>query len=73
MIVGYFKYFFMAEKPYYWKRPFRAPLELYRCESDNLLMTDNLMGVGHCAGHHLRQPATPTLFELFLIYIGFIS
>lgn len=71
-MVGYFKGYLMHEKPYHWRRPFRTPLELYRCETDRLLLTDNLMSVGHCAGHHIRQPATPTLFELILIYLGII-
>ncbi len=73
MIAGYLKNYLMADKAYHWKRPFRSPIELYRCEPDHLLLTDNLMSKGHCAGHHIRQPATPTLFELLLIYLGIIS
>lgn len=72
MIVGYLRRWFKHEKPYYWKRPFREPIELYRCEPDGLLLTDNLMGKGYCAGHRIKQPTTPTIFELVLIYLGII-
>ena len=72
MFVGYFKGWLMHERPYCWKRPFQEPIELYRCETDHLLLTDHLMALGHCAGHRIRQPATPTLFELALIYFGII-
>lgn len=72
-MLGYFSCYFRSEKPYHWRRPFREPLELYRCDVDRLLLTDNLMSKGHCAGHHIKQPAVPTLFELFLIYIGAIQ
>lgn len=69
-MVGYFRGFLMDVKPYHWKRPFRSAIELYRCEPDGLLLTDKLMAQGHCAGHRIRQPATPTFFELTLIYLG---
>ena len=72
MIVGYFMDYFKHEKPYCWTRPFSEPIELYRCESDHLLLSDAMLTKGYCAGHRLRQPTTPSLFELFLIYVGFI-
>jgi hypothetical protein len=71
-MVGYFKDYLMHKKRYFWKRPFQKPIELYRCETDHLLLTDKLMAKGHCAGHHIRQPATPTILELVLIYLGII-
>lgn len=71
-MVGYFKRYLYSDKPYCWKRPFREPIELYRCESDLILLTDRLLSAGHCAGHKIRQPATPTIFELILIYLGIL-
>jgi len=63
---------FQNEKPYYWNRPFRSPIELYRCKIDGLLLSDNMLTKGYCAGHHLSQPVRPTLVEFILIYIGVI-
>ena len=72
-MLGYFSGYFRHEKPYHWRRPFhKTPLELYRCDVDRLLLTDRMMSTGLCGGHHVKQPAVPTLFELLLIYVGII-
>lgn len=62
----------LSPLPYKWRRPFQAPLELYRCQSDQRLLTLGMMRVGFCAGHRITQPASPSLFELLLIWIGLI-
>jgi hypothetical protein len=57
---------------YKWKRPFGKPIELYRCESDRILLGDEMMSIGVCAGHRFRQPVTPTMFELILVWFRLI-
>lgn len=62
----------LSPVPYKWRRPFGGLLELYRCETDRRLLTLKMMQTGLCAGHHVRQPAYPSLFEYMLICLGLI-
>lgn len=72
-MLGYFSGYLRHEKPYCWRRPFhKTPIELYRCDVDRLLLTDKMLTTGLCAGHHIKQPAVPTVLELLLIYLGII-
>lgn len=41
-----------------------------RCMTDNRLMTENLCRLGFCAGHYLKQPAYPNVFQYLLFKIG---
>ena len=59
-------------EPYKWRRPVGGLVELYRCETDRRLLTLRMIQTGLCAGHHVRQPAYPTIFELILLWTGLI-
>ena len=72
MVMWYMLVQWFNPKPYKWRRPFGGLLELYRCDTDRRLLTIGMIRTGLCAGHHVRQPAYPTVFELLLIWIGMI-
>ena len=72
MLLWYRLVGWLSPLPYKWRRPFRAPLELYRCQSDRRLLTLGMMQTGLCAGHRITQPAYPTMTELALIWLGLI-
>jgi len=74
MMTWFYKFIqsFYAGK-YKWHRVFGKPIELYRCENDRRLLSDAMLSEGLCAGHRLRQPAAPTVFELLLVILRVIK
>ena len=63
---------YINPRPYFWRRPFAKPLELYRCNVDRRLLTMAMMNAGICGGHRIGQPAYPTISEFILIWTGLI-
>lgn len=59
-------------RPYFWRRPFRPEIELYRCHVDRRLLTLGMMRTGLCAGHRIGQPAYPTVTEILFLWLGII-
>lgn len=59
-----------TEKVY---RPFRQPLEVYRCMTDGGLLTMSLSSISQHAGHSVKQPVLLKLHEVAMIWLGIIK
>ena len=51
-------------------RPFKKPLEVFRCQTDGGLVTRSPILLSLHAGHRIGQPVLLKFWEILLVWIG---